>query len=253
MRDATITPNGDRIRWVEIPGREPVRLYLHGLGASSPVYYAAAAAHPLLTGHRSLLLDLLGFGISDRPADFPYTLEAHADAVAAAVRAAGVERVEVIGHSLGGAVAIQLAHRHPGLVAKLVLVDAVIDPVVPSRGPGSGGIATFTEEEFLAGGLEQVERWAGPFWWATMRLAGPEALHRSAVHRCRATVPSLREQLHGLELPRTFLHPEADGELPGADRLRAAGVVLEAVPDCGHNIMIDNPEGFAKAVAAALA
>ncbi|WP_380281433.1 alpha/beta fold hydrolase [Kitasatospora purpeofusca] len=253
MRDATVTPNGDRIRWVEIPGREPVRLYLHGLGASSPVYYAAAAAHPLLTGHRSLLLDLLGFGISDRPADFPYTLEAHADAVAAAVRAAGAERVEVIGHSLGGAVAIQLAHRHPGLVARLVLVDAVIDPVAPGRGPGSSGIAGFTEEEFLAGGLEQVERWSGPFWWATMRLAGPEALHRSAVHRCRATVPSLREQLDGLELPRTFLHPEADGELPGADRLRAAGVVLEAVPDCGHNIMIDNPEGFAKAVATALA
>ncbi|MFF8775035.1 alpha/beta fold hydrolase [Kitasatospora sp. NPDC015120] len=253
MRDATVTPNGDRIRWVEIPGREPVRLYLHGLGASSPVYYAPAAAHPLLTGHRSLLLDLLGFGISDRPADFPYTLEAHADAVAAAVRAAGTERVEVIGHSLGGAVAIALAHRHPGLVARLVLVDAVIDPLTPSRGPGSSGIATFTEEEFLAGGREQAEQWAGPFWWATMRLAGPEALHRSAVHRCRATVPSLREQLHALDLPRTFLHPAADGELPGADRLRAAGVVLEAVPDCGHNIMIDNPEGFARAVAAALA
>ncbi|MER7708740.1 alpha/beta hydrolase [Kitasatospora sp. NPDC097605] len=253
MRDATVTPNGDLIRWVEIPGREPVRLYLHGLGASSPVYYAAAAAHPLLTGHRSLLLDLLGFGISDRPADFPYTLEAHADAVAAAVRAAGAERVEVIGHSLGGAVAVVLAHRHPGLVAKLVLVDAVLDPVAPGPGPGSSGIAGFTEEEFLAGGLARVERWAGPFWWATMRLAGPEALHRSAVHRCRATVPALREQLHGLDLPRTFLFPAADGELPGAERLREAGVVLEAVPDCGHNIMIDNPEGFAKAVAAALA
>ncbi|MFF7458839.1 alpha/beta fold hydrolase [Kitasatospora sp. NPDC008115] len=253
MRDATVTPNGDRIRWVEIPGREPVRLYLHGLGSSSPVYYAEAAAHPLLTGHRSLLLDLLGFGISDRPADFPYTLEAHADAVAAAVRAAGAERVEVIGHSLGGAVAIALAHRHPGLVAGLVLVDAVIDPVAPAPGPGASGIASFTEEEFLAGGREQVEEWAGPFWWATMRLAGPEALHRSAVHRCRATVPALREQLYGLDVPRTFLFPEIDGELPGADRLRAAGVELEAVPGCGHNIMIDNPEGFAKAVAAALA
>ncbi|MFE7194420.1 alpha/beta fold hydrolase [Kitasatospora sp. NPDC057541] len=253
MRDATVTPNGDRIRWVEIPGREPVRLYLHGLGASSPVYYAAAAAHPLLAGHRSLLLDLLGFGISDRPADFPYTLEAHADAVAAAVRAAGAERVEVIGHSLGGAVAIALAHRHPGLVAGLVLVDSVIDPVAPARGPGSSGIAAFTEEEFLAGGREEVEQWAGPFWWATMRLAGAEALHRSAVHRCRATVPSLREQLYGLDLPRTFLHPAADGEPAGAEGLRAAGVVLDAVPDCGHNIMIDNPEGFARAVAAAVA
>ncbi len=249
MRDATVTPNGDRIRWVEIPGKEPVRLYLHGLGASSPVYYAAAAAHPLLTGHRSLLLDLLGFGISDRPADFSYTMEAHADAVAAAVRAAGVERAEVIGHSMGGAIAIVLAHRHPGLVDKLVMVDSVIDPIDPGR----SAIAGQTEEEFLAGGRERVEQSAGPFWWATMRLAGPEALHRTTVHRCRGTVPTLREQLHGLDVPRTFLVPEADGEVPGAARLRESGVLVEAVPDCGHNIMIDNPDGFAKAVATALA
>ncbi|MBP0454446.1 alpha/beta hydrolase [Kitasatospora sp. RG8] len=253
MRQATVTPSGDRIRWVELPGVEPARLFLHGLGASSPVYFAAAAAHPLLAGRRSLLLDLLGFGISDRPADFPYTLEAHADAVAAAIRGAGLEQVEVVGHSMGGAVAIVLAHRHPGLVANLVLVDAGLDPVTPARGPGVGGLASFTEEEFLAGGREQTEEWAGPLWWSTMRLAGPEALHRSAVHRAGGTVPPLRELLLGLEVPRTFLHPAADGEPVGADRLREAGVELVAVPDCGHNIMFDNPEGFAEAAATGLA
>ncbi|AUY48662.1 alpha/beta hydrolase [Streptomyces sp. CB01881] len=253
MRQATVTPNGDRIRWVELPGAEPARLFLHGLGASSPVYFAAAAAHPLLGGRRSLLLDLLGFGISDRPADFPYTLEAHADAVAAAVEEAGLAEVEVVGHSMGGAVAIVLAHRHPRLVANLLLVDANLDPIAPARRPGSSGIATFTEEEFLAGGRERVGRWVGPFWWSTMRLAGPEALHRSAVNLARGTVPTMRELLLGLEVPRTFLHPAADGEPAGADRLREAGVELVAVPDCGHNIMFDNPEGFTAAAAAALA
>ncbi|WP_327683240.1 alpha/beta fold hydrolase [Kitasatospora sp. NBC_00458] len=253
MREATVTPNGDRIRWVEVPGVEPARLYLHGLGSSSPVYFAAAAAHPLLTGHRSLLLDLLGFGISDRPTDFGYTMEEHADAVATAVRAAGLDQVEVIGHSMGGAVAVVLAHRHPGLVTNLVLVDAAIDPAAPVPGPGSSGLASFTEEEFLADGRKQVEEWAGPFWWATMRLAGPEALHRSAVHRSRGTVPTMRELLIGLDLPRTFLHPAEDGPYPGAERLREAGVVLAALPDCGHNMMFDNPEGFASVTAAALA
>ncbi|MEV6978659.1 alpha/beta fold hydrolase [Kitasatospora sp. NPDC093806] len=253
MRDATVTPNGDRIRWVEIPGAEPVRLYLHGLGSSSPVYYAAAAAHPLLTGHRALLLDLLGFGISDRPTDFSYTLEAHADAVATALRAAGVAGVEVIAHSMGGAVAVVLADRHPELVAGLVLVDSNLDPIAPARRPGSSGLASFTEEEFLAGGRDEVREWVGPFWWATMRLAGPEALHRSAVHSTAATAPTVRERLLGLGQPRTFLYPEADGEVRGADGLRRAGVVVAAVPDCGHNIMIDNPDGFAAATAAALA
>ncbi|MFD5464277.1 alpha/beta fold hydrolase [Kitasatospora sp. NPDC127059] len=252
MRETPVTPNGDRIRWVELPGAEPARLYLHGLGASSPVYFAAAAAHPLLSGHRSLLLDFLGFGISDRPADFEYTLEAHADAVAAAVAAAGPERVEVVAHSMGGAIAIVLAHRHPGLVARLVLVDANLDPIAPDRERiGSSGIATYSEAEFLAGGRAEVAERVGPFWWSTMRLAGPEALHRSAVHLARGSEPTMRELLLGLDLPRTFLHPEADAPA-GADGLRAAGVRVVEVPDCGHNIMLDNPDGFAAAAAAAL-
>ncbi|MFJ3793701.1 alpha/beta fold hydrolase [Kitasatospora sp. NPDC090091] len=253
MRYAPVTPNGDLIRWVELPGAEPARLYLHGLGASSPVYFAAAAAHPLLAGRRSLLMDLLGFGISDRPVDFPYTLESHADAVAEAVRAAGLEQVEVIGHSMGGGVAIVLAHRHPELVADLVLVDATLDPVEPTRTPGGSGIATFTEEEFLAGGRAQVEEWVGQFWWSTMRLAGPEALYRSTIHRTRGTVPTMREMLLDLEIPRTVLYPEADGEPAGADRLRESGAELVAVPDSGHNIMFDNPEDFARSTARALA
>ncbi|MFF2045225.1 alpha/beta fold hydrolase [Kitasatospora sp. NPDC058170] len=252
MREAPVTPNGDRIRWVEIPGAGPVRLYLHGLGASSPVYFAAAAVHPLLAGHRSLLLDLLGFGISDRPADFSYTLEAHADAVATALDAAGVTDVEVVAHSMGGAVAIVLAHRHPHLVSRLVLVDSNLDPITPTRSPGSSGIATFTEEEFLGGGMQEVGQWVGPFWWSTMRLAGPEALYRTAVHGTRGTVPTLREMLIGLDLPRAFLYPEVDGEFPGGDRLREAGVVVTAIPDAGHNVMFDNPDAFAKASAEAL-
>ncbi|SOB80185.1 alpha/beta fold hydrolase [Streptomyces sp. 1331.2] len=268
MRHAPVTPNGDLIRWVELPGAEPARLYLHGLGASSPVYFAAAAAHPLLAGRRSLLLDLLGFGISDRPTDFGYTLEEHADAVAAAVRAAGLSRVEVVGHSMGGAVAIVLAHRHPALVSRLLLVDANLDRIDPARQrPGSSGIASYTEAEFLAGGRDEVAERVGPFWWSTMRLADPRALHRSARHLARATEPTMREMLLGLDLPRTFLYPAADGDPTDgdptdgdptdggpadADGLRAAGVRVVAVPDCGHNIMLDNPDGFAAAAADAL-
>ena len=56
MRDAVVTTAGSRIRWVEIPGLEPTRVYVHGLGASSPVYYGAVTHHPALAGRRSLLV-----------------------------------------------------------------------------------------------------------------------------------------------------------------------------------------------------
>ncbi|CAM5733274.1 Alpha/beta hydrolase OS=Streptomyces alboniger OX=132473 GN=CP975_02455 PE=4 SV=1 [Streptomyces alboniger] len=254
MRTATATPDGDQIRWVELPGREPSRVYVHGLGATSPAYFAEIAVHPLLAGQRSLLIDLLGHGISDRPMGFDYTLESHADALAMALTSAGVTDAELIAHSMGGSVAIVLAARHPRLVSRLVLVDANLDPIPRTPGSsGSSGIAAYSEQEFLAGGWEEVRDRVGPHWWSTMRLAGREALHRTATHLIRGTDPTMRELLLDLKIPRTFLLPESDGPLPGADALTEAGVSVVPVPDCGHNIMLDNPQAFVRATAAALA
>ncbi|MEW2319182.1 alpha/beta fold hydrolase [Streptomyces bauhiniae] len=254
VRDAVVTATGDLIRWVELPGSDAPRVYLHGLGATAAAYFAEAAAHPLIAGHRTLLVDLLGHGLSDRPRDFDYSLESHAGALAAALTAAGVTGAEVIAHSMGGAVAIVLADRHPELVSRLVLVDADLDPVEPARGAlGSGGIAAFSETEFVDSGWAEVRDRAGALWWATMRLTDRTALHRSATGLARGTVPTMRELLTHTEIPCTFLHPEADGPLPGEDALREAGVSVVAVADCGHNIMLDAPEAFASLVAAALA
>ncbi len=248
MRAVEIRP-GVNIRWVEVPGASPARVYLHGLGASSAPYYAEAVAHPLLAGRRSLMLDLLGFGISDRPAGFAYSLEGHADALAVALAKIGLRRSEIVGHSMGGAVAIVLAARHPEMVRSLVLVDPNLDPAEPYLGAGgSRGIAAYGEAEFLAGGFDQVLRDVGPEWAATMRLAGREALYRSAVGLVRGTHPTMRKLLLELEIPCVLLHP-ADSPPAGARELTQAGVQLVAVPDTGHNIMIDNVDGFARAVA----
>ncbi|MFD7641549.1 alpha/beta fold hydrolase [Kitasatospora sp. NPDC059795] len=242
------------MRWVEFAGEEPARVYVHGLGSSAPAYFAASAVHPLLAGRRSLLVDLLGHGLSDRPTHFDYRLESHADTLAAVLTAAGVTGAEVIAHSMGGSVAVVLADRHPHLVSRLVVVDANLDPTAPRPGsPGSSGIAAYTEEEFVSGGWTEFADLVGPHWWSTMRLTGREALYRSAVHSARNTSPTVRERLTGLSVPRAFLFPAADGPLPGADGLVAAGVSVVPVPDCGHNIMLDNPEAFVRAAAAALA
>lgn len=253
MHDAIVHPGGARMRWVELPGADPARVYVHGLGATSAPYYAEVAAHPLLPRHRSLLIDLLGFGISDRPQDFPYTIDAHADTLAEALRKAGVAGASVIAHSMGGAVAVVLAHRHPELVDALVLVDADLDPAPPlSEQPGSSGIAGYTEEEFVAHGWKEVRDRVGPHWWSTMRLADLRGLHRTAVSLAQGTQPAIRELLKALPIPRAFLHPEGD-EPEAAGDLSAAGVQVIAIPESGHTIMLDNPEAFARTLRALLA
>jgi pimeloyl-ACP methyl ester carboxylesterase len=249
VQDAQVHSSGARMRWLELPGAEPARVYVHGLGAMSAPYFARVAGHPLLADRRSLLVDLLGFGLSDRPADFGYTLEEHADALAEALKSAGAAGTQVIAHSMGGAVAIVLAARHPGVVADLVLVDANLDPVSPDPvRTGSSGIASYTEEEFLRYGRQEVRHRVGPFWWATMRLADPRALYRSAVNLARGSTPIMRDVLLGLEIPRAYLYPAQDGPPRDPGELRGAGVRLVPIADSGHNIMLDNPEAFVRAL-----
>ena len=67
-------------------------------------------------------LDLRGCGRSDRPPD-GYEIPALADDVAGFCRAVGIERPVVVGHSLGGMIAVELAGRRPSLPRALVLVD----------------------------------------------------------------------------------------------------------------------------------
>ncbi|MEV7059489.1 alpha/beta fold hydrolase [Streptomyces microflavus] len=168
MYEVEFDGRGGLIRWTEAAGSGggdggvvgAATVYVHGLGAMSAVYHAHVAAHPALSGRRSLFVDLPGHGISDRPADFGYTLEDHADALAAVLDAAGVRGGLIVGHSMGGSVSVVLAHRRPDLVSGLVLTEANLDPAPPPTA-GSSSIAAYTEEEFVHGGAEASPRSCG--------------------------------------------------------------------------------------------
>lgn len=251
MRQAEFDGAGSMIRWTETPGAEPARVYVHGLGSVSSVYHAHITARPGVAGRRSLFVDLPGHGISDRPADFGYTLEEHADAVARALDEAELTGAELVAHSMGGAVAIVLAHRRPDLVSRLVLAEPNLDPLPPASA-GSSIIGSFDEEAFVDGGHARVLLQAGPVWAATLRLTDPRALHRSALALRRGTRPTMRDMLLRLPVDRLCLQGELSGELPGRSGLEEAGVRVVTVPDAGHNIMFDNPDIFAAAVAGTL-
>ncbi|MBD0840699.1 alpha/beta fold hydrolase [Streptomyces sp. TRM68416] len=248
MRQAEFDGRGSCIRWTESPGEEPARVYVHGLGSVSSVYHAHIASRPELAGRRSLFVDLPGHGISDRPQHFGYTLEDHADALAAALDAAGLTGAELIAHSMGGAVALVLAHRRPDLVSRLVLTEANLDADPPPTA-GSSGIATYEEDVFVDEGHARVLERVGPQWAATMRLADPRALHRTAVGLVRGSRPVMRDILEALPVERVYLQGDLSGELAGRQALEAAGVRVVTVSGAGHNVMFDNPDAFVAAVA----
>ncbi|AMT73992.1 alpha/beta fold hydrolase [Mycobacteroides immunogenum] len=102
---------------------QPARLLaLHGLTGHGRRWAPLFDEH--LTDVSVLAPDLLGHGRS--PATAPWSLEAHADAVAAVLDEAQTGPVVVVAHSFGGATALHLAARRPDLVKSLVLLDPAI-------------------------------------------------------------------------------------------------------------------------------
>jgi len=100
-------------------GRGPALLLLHGIGDSSATW---AKQLPLLAERFTVLApDLLGHGASDRPrAD--YSVPAYACGMRDLMALLDIDRATVIGHSLGGGIAMQMAYQFPELVERLVLV-----------------------------------------------------------------------------------------------------------------------------------
>ena len=250
MQYAVVAAGGVRLRWLEVPGpSEPPRVFIHGLGSAAAAHLVEAALHPALLPARTLLPDLLGHGLSDRPGDFGYTLDDHAQALSVALDTAGVRAADVVGHSLGGAVALVLAHRRPDLVGRLVLAEPNLDPWDGQRSPS---IARQSVEEFIGGGFAQLVAEEPGERAAVLRLADPLAVHRSAMALCRGSEPMMREILVGLAVPVTLLWGTRSRPLARPEQLRAAGIPVLAMAGSGHSIPADDPDGFARAVAAAL-
>ncbi|MGV1003512.1 MAG: alpha/beta fold hydrolase [Candidatus Nanopelagicales bacterium] len=111
-----------------VPGGEPA-VMIHGLGGSSLNWTDLAFE---LGGRLACeAVDLPGFGFSPPPADGDYSLAAAMSAVAEFIRARYAQPVHLFGNSLGGAVALQLAARHEGLVKTLCLIS----PALPEWRP----------------------------------------------------------------------------------------------------------------------
>ncbi|HEX6353985.1 alpha/beta fold hydrolase [Actinophytocola sp.] len=126
-----MTSGGIRLHVRVTPGPEggPTAVYVHGLGGSATNW--TDLSDQLSDFVPGLALDLPGFGRSEPPRDFDYSIPAHADAVARFIRGLGVGPVHLFGNSMGGAISMYVAADHPDLVRTLTLVS----PAVPDLRP----------------------------------------------------------------------------------------------------------------------
>lgn len=231
---------GNAMRCLDMAGSDVPFVFVHGFGASSAPYFAQVAGASGVREQRRVLVDLLGFGLSDRPDNFSYRMTAHADTLAHCLSALDVSAAHVVAHSMGGAVAVHLASRHRELVSALTLLEPMLEPSDSPTGLRAA-VARHSEDEFVDAGLEEFLDWAGPTWSATLRWASPRALHRSALSLHDRSSPGTGQTLRDLPLPRQLLVGADSPAYPAYEGLAASGVRMVSVPDAGHNISLENP------------
>ena len=120
-----VNVDGARVHYQKFgdPSKPPVIL-IHGYTASVYVWKSVA---PMLAdaGFHVIAVDLLGFGYSEKPSWFDYSIQAQARMISRFMSRIGIGRAIIVGSSYGGAVALNLTLDYPERVEKLVLSDAV--------------------------------------------------------------------------------------------------------------------------------
>jgi pimeloyl-ACP methyl ester carboxylesterase len=122
MLAADATYDGARVHYESYgKGKEAV-VFIHGWTCDLTFWRGQA---PVYQRHRALLVDLPGHGQSDKP-DVSYTQERFARAIEAVMQKAGVDRAVLVGHSMGGPVALTFVRLFPSKAKAIVLVDSFV-------------------------------------------------------------------------------------------------------------------------------
>lgn len=242
--------------WRGSADRRAPLIFLHGLGDSSIITFERVASHPALKNQASLLLDLPGFGYSSAPDAWPATIELHADVVAQVCGSLGLSGVSIIGHSMGGSVAIMVASRTPHLVSRLILAEPLLRSEQSTLG---ASISKRSEDAFVERGFamlrlathRQAKRGdiAAQSFQAPLSRANPRTMHQSASSLLQHRSPSFYELLVALDTPYTLVIGEHTG-IAKQTPLEDATTVI--IPGAGHSMMSENPDVFANAIADAL-
>lgn len=250
-------PDGRRLSALRWGDGDPRLVLLHGGAQNAHTYDTVALA----LGGDLLCVDLPGHGHSDGPAESGIDPASAADDVAQAVEAHAAAPVVLVGMSLGGLVAINLAHRRPDLVERLALID--ITPGVNSEKAshitafidGPPGFASFDEllERTIAfnPGRSEASLRRGILHNA-LQLEDGSWVWRWARHRslgeARQVPPAadLWELLATLSQPIMLVRGMAAGSVvDDEDEARFAELCpaarIERVEGAGHSVQGDQP------------
>ena len=243
-------------------------LLIHGMAGSSRTWKDVTEI--LVANHTVIAPDLLGHGESAKPMG-DYSLGAFASGLRDLLGLIGVERCTVVGQSLGGGVAMQLAYQHPELVERLVLVGSgglgreVNWMLRLLTLPGAELLMPVIFPRFVADKGNDMNRLLhqrglraphlGEMWRAYASLSGAQTRGaflrtlRAVVDPGGQTVSAMDRIYLAARMPTMIVWGDQDPIIPiehgYAAHERIEGSRLEVMEGCGHFPHVEEPARFA--------
>jgi pimeloyl-ACP methyl ester carboxylesterase len=275
--ETTYTVNGQKMVATVVgdPKNPPIFL-IHGWMSHRGVWRQTLPV--LEQKYYCIALDLLGFGSSEKPADGDYSLQMQGRRIVAIADLLGYRRFALIGHSMGGQIAMCIASMLvPERVEKLISVAGVVTGQLSERAEKfNARIINLargrpwlyrTTHPFLK--FRPYANWAFKIWfydinklplkdfYTDMVIAMNPALHISGAEAHKAIhALDISKHLHKVKAPTLLIHGEEDGTVP----IEQAYIAQTAIPDnnlallkkCGHFPMYEKTGQYLKALAMVL-
>ncbi len=267
MRGEFIDLDGARLYYYAAGTRgsgNPV-VFIHGFPTSGHLWSDVVPLMP--PGHRLVVLDLLGYGRSDRPLSHAVDARAHAARVVALLDELRIDRACIVGHGFGGGVAQSIAVRHAHRVSHLCLVDSIAFDRWPRARLRAARamlpLAPFLPPAILLSRLRhEVERGYGDSARAARSIdlyvrpfAGADGVRGLAAHIRGISMPDrdAGSGLAALDVPTAVVWGRRDGVLPldiGKSLVRQIrGTTLTVIDDGHHFTPEETPRQVADAIA----
>ncbi len=238
-------------------GEGDVVVFLHGAGGGASGYSNFKGNYPefAAAGYRTIVLDMLGFGLSSKP-DIPmYDLDFFIAGVKGLVDALGLKRLTLLGNSLGGAVALGYALAYPDEVSRLILMapGGVEELDTYLAMPGIANMfAIYKSGKTGADAMREVMRMQlfDPALLTDEIIAerAPIAATQTQAARSVMKVPNMTERLHELCCPTFGFWGVNDQFNPvgGAMKLveHAPDARIVLVNRCGHWVQVEHRAMF---------
>jgi pimeloyl-ACP methyl ester carboxylesterase len=236
---------------VELGGSGPDVLLIPGLTAGREIWRATAEALP---GHRFHLLQVAGFaGEPARGNRAGPLLSPLAEEIARYIAEAGLVRAAIVGHSMGGTLAMLVAARHPALLGRIMVVDMLPEPAALFGGSAAGW-APLARMAATPGGSRVLAGLLAAFSppGSSNRNSDPEVVGRATRELIAADLTPLLPQIRApmtivYAVPNSGARRAIDHQFASA-YATARNARLVRIDNSGHMVMLDQPARFRAAL-----